>query len=144
MKDFLEEIPLDELRRITEKLAKECDNAKEVSEAAKKAWEKASDKHYIYERMLRFRMQQLEEKSESRAIPKVEEELDKTALILDSVQRGGAKGITPKEIEDTLLASGVDLKQGYVHAILSRLKRRGKVRAENRRYFSVENRMTNE
>lgn len=150
MIDILEEIPIEELERITEKLAQESEIAKATYDNAEKAWQRAANKHSIYNRMLSYRRQQLEDdgKSEeggkSQETPKAEEELDKTAAILDSVKRSGAKGITPKEIEAALLASGVNLKQGYVHAILSRLKRREEIKAQGRRYYSIGDKATSE
>jgi Skp family chaperone for outer membrane proteins len=135
MKDILEEIPLDHLQRMDSDWEKKRDAAKAQVEKAEKELDTAANKYSIYNRMLVFRRQREEEKNSA---PKVSTEVDKTAAILEFVRNNGATGVLPKDIEAALRESGMDLKAGYVHAILSRLKKRDQLRSHGGKYFPNE------
>ena len=142
--DFdIDKLSVEELKRQSNELELEQGRARAERDRAQDYYLRVSTKKSIVDQILEFRISRLKENAEIPPASTGINEVDKTATILEAVRRGGAKGVLPKEVEAALHNSGIELKDGYVHAILSRLKKRGEVITQGKRYISTENKTVN-
>lgn len=141
----LERLSLEEiqqLRQEAEKNWKRADN--KFQEAA--AEESKARTHLNYLKNLEMNAERIAALKATANAPTtvVPSDADKSTTILQFVRQRGIKGLKPREVEAALISAGVDLKEGYVHAALSRLAKRGQVKRENGKYFPIENKTTSE
>jgi hypothetical protein len=134
----IDKLSIEELEHQSRELEVERIKAKAERDKAQTHYLTVSEEKDLIDRILEFKRNRLKENADTSPVSEVVNEVDKTAAILEAVRRGGAKGVYPKEVEAALRDSGIELKDGYVHAILSRLKKRGEVFTQGKRYFRTE------
>ena len=139
----IDKLSIEELEQQSRELALEREKARVERDRAHKHYLTVSERQHIVDQILSFRKNQLEESDPVLSLSENVNETDKTAAILEFVQRRSAEGVYPKEVEAALRESGIELKDGYVHAILSRLKKRGEVMTRGKRYFSTGSKAAN-
>jgi hypothetical protein len=139
----IDKLSIEELEQQSRELAVEREKARAESDKAHKHYLTVTERQNIIDQILSFRKKQLEESDPMVSLSENVNETDKTTAILEFVQRRGTEGVYPKEVEAALRESGIELKDGYVHAILSRLKKRGEVMTRGKRYFSTGSKTAN-
>lgn len=140
----IDKLSIEELEHQSSELEVERVKAKAARDQAQTHYLTVSEEKDLVDRILEFKRNRLKENADTPSTSEVVNEVDKTAAILEAVRRGGAKGVYPKEIEAALRKSGIELKDGYVHAILSRLKKRGEVMTQGKRYLRTESKTAND